>query len=216
VNTFSVEDRTRMSQPSQDFDSEFERQLPPEIRAELLEETPPRYIGETISPPRPPVVLQTVKPAQSASRRPNAIWWVLGLVLLVGLLPHVISTWRAPSSQPGANTRTDTPPDSRPVEVRRALPVTPVEVRRALPAVLRALPVTGAENPPAVVPYAQERLVTMPDGSIVEARLEGELRNSANLPPRGRFLGETWRTADGTSWVWMTPAGASFPSWVDP
>jgi len=55
----------------------------------------------------------------------------------------------------------------------------------------------------------------MPDGTIVEARYQGELPSSAALPPQGRFIGEEWSTGN-TSWIWMTPAGAAFPSWVDP
>jgi hypothetical protein len=44
---------------------------------------------------------------------------------------------------------------------------------------------------------------------------QGELPSSAALPPQGRFIGEEWSTGS-TSWVWMQPAGASLPSWVDP
>jgi hypothetical protein len=55
----------------------------------------------------------------------------------------------------------------------------------------------------------------MPDGSIVNVSYQGDLFSSAALPPRGRFVGEQWSTGT-TSWVWMTPIGANFPSWVDP
>jgi hypothetical protein len=55
----------------------------------------------------------------------------------------------------------------------------------------------------------------MPDGTIVNVSYQGELSSSAALPPQGRFVGEQYSTGT-TSWVWMTPAGASFPSWVDP
>jgi len=55
----------------------------------------------------------------------------------------------------------------------------------------------------------------MPDGSIVWAVYQGELPSSAALPAQGRFIGEEWSTGS-TAWIWMTPAGASFPSWVDP
>jgi hypothetical protein len=55
----------------------------------------------------------------------------------------------------------------------------------------------------------------MLDDTIVEAGYQGELPNSAALPPQVRFIGEEWSTGN-TSWIWMTPAGASFPSWVDP
>ena len=67
----------------------------------------------------------------------TGIWWLVVLLLafpiLIGLLPHAGST-------------VSTQPQSRPVEVRRAVPVT-MEVRRALPAVPRALPVTSETAP---------------------------------------------------------------------
>jgi hypothetical protein len=94
------------------------------------------------------------------------------------------------------------------VEVRRALPVW-VEVRRALPAVPRALPaVTSAMS-------TQWQTIKFPDGTLAEAAYQGELPSSSSLPSQGRFIGEEWSTGS-TSWIWMTPAGASFPSWVDP
>ena len=43
----------------------------------------------------------------------------------------------------------------------------------------------------------------MPDGTIMEARYQGELPSSAALPPQGRFIGEEWSTGN-TSWIWMT------------
>jgi hypothetical protein len=143
----------------------------------------------------PPVV-------QSAPERGSNIWLLLGI--LIGL-PLLLARL-ADHSQP----------QSSQVEVRRALPTTSptVEVRRALPVVLRALPVTSAENPPTPVPYAQSRLVTMPDGSIVDARYQGELSSSAALPPQGRFIGEAWSTGN-TTWIWMQPAHG-VASWVDP
>ena len=209
------------------FDEQFESQLPPEVRAEL--ELPPRAINrwperipeteeeiqqaiawlkaqgflQEPNPPAPPpqVPIRTApvsppaRPAQSASRRGTGIWWLLAT--LIGL-PLLLS-----------RMADKTPPQSRPVEVRRALPA--VEVRRALPAVPRALPVTSANT----VSNAQWQPIRMPDGTIVNVSYQGELPSSAALPPQGHFIGEAYST--GTiSWVWMTPAGASFPSWVDP
>jgi hypothetical protein len=98
----------------------------------------------------------------------------------------------------------NTPPQprGRPLEVRRALPA--VEVRKALPAVPRALPVASAVS-------TEWQPIRMPDGSTVQASYQGKLPSSAALPPRGRFIGEEYSTGN-TSWIWMTPAGASFPS----
>jgi hypothetical protein len=94
-------------------------------------------------------------------------------------------------------------------EVRRALPV---EVRRALPVVLRALPVNSVAS---AIPTDGWQPVRMPDGTVVNVSYQGQLPSSAELPPRGHFIGEEYSTGT-TSWVWVTPAGATFPSWVDP
>jgi hypothetical protein len=53
------------------------------------------------------------------------------------------------------------------------------------------------------------------DGTTVQVCYQGELPSSAALPRQGRFIGEEWSTGN-TSWIWMTPAGVNFPSWVDP
>jgi hypothetical protein len=71
------------------------------------------------------------------------------------------------------------------------------------------------DDPPIPTPYAESQPVRMPDGTIVEARYQGDLPSSTALPPQGHFIGEEYSTGT-TSWIWMTPAGASFPSWVDP
>ena len=145
---------------------------------------------------------------QSASRSGTGIWLLLALLLgfpmLIALLPQAVSTQSTLSSR----SVDDTQPQSREREVRRALP--PVEVRRALTAVPRALPVTSQ-----VSPMWNWQPVGMPDGTLVQVSYQGELPSSAALPHQGRFIGEEWSTGN-TSWIWMTPAGASFPSWVDP
>jgi hypothetical protein len=81
-----------------------------------------------------------------------------------------------------------------------------------LPVVPRALPITAQSF---TVPNAAWQPIRMPDGTVVQASYQGELPSSAALPARGRFIGEEYSTGN-TSWIWMTPAGASFPSWVDP
>jgi hypothetical protein len=55
----------------------------------------------------------------------------------------------------------------------------------------------------------------MPDGTVLNVSYQGDLPSSASLPARGRFIGEEYTTGP-TTWIWMTPAGASLPSWVDP
>jgi hypothetical protein len=142
INHFDVL-RRRHSGPSESlFDSQFERQLPPEILAELTEESAPRiYLREAPQtlqpgptpphpvvfrpppvPPSPPFVAHSpAKPTQRERRSGTGIW--LLLATLIGL-PLLLARL-------GDNTL----PHSPPVEVRRALPV--VEVRKTLPVVPR-------------------------------------------------------------------------------
>jgi hypothetical protein len=210
------------------FDDQFERELPPEICAELgasprsinrpsvrIPETEAEieqavqwlksqsYLRSTSpAPPSVPapreVAINTVgEPARGCAPRSHTGIWLL-LAALIGL-PLLL-----------ARLSDNTQPQPRPVEVRRALPA--VEVRRALAAVPRALPVASAVS---TVSNAEWQPIRMPDGSIVQASYQGELPSSAALPARGRFIGEEWSTGN-MSWIWMTPPGASFPSWVDP
>jgi hypothetical protein len=207
VNTFSVEDRTRRYQSRQGvhfrpgtFDDQFDCPLPEEARTELLGRIPP---------PKPyrSREIPACEPAPPPVRRLRGAAAVIGAITIVALFLYAMS-------RPGGPSTSTAPPEiqsvpSQPVEVRRALPV---EVRRALPVALRALSLGAA---PSAVPAVGWQPVRMPDGTIVQVSYQGELPSSASLPPRGRFLGEQYSTGT-TSWVWMTPAGASFPSWVDP
>jgi hypothetical protein len=254
VNTFSVEDRTRTYQSRQNgystltkpririrvkgrytnplvslFDDQFERDLPPEIRAELGASPrsinrPPVRIPETeaeieqavqwlksqvylrsaspAAPPVPapqPVAIPTAGKLAQDTPRRGSGIWWL-LAIIIGM-PLLLARL-VDNTQPQ--------PQARPLEVRRALPA--VEVRRALPAVPRALPVTSQTS---TVSNTEWQPIRMPDGSIVQASYQGELASSAALPARGRFIGEEWSTGN-TSWIWMKPAGVSFASWVDP
>jgi hypothetical protein len=229
MNTFSVEDWTRMYnrlertqsrfEPS---DSDFEKELPSEIRAELETArqapnargpTPARFAFRSYlrpSVPAPPPIV-TPPTAQPPPRRGTAIWWwwlaaIAGVATIVGISLAINQLPKQVIFSPPI----DPAPSPPALEVRRALPV--IEVRRALPAVPRALPVSSATT---TVPTVGWQSIRMLDGRIVPVHYEGELPSSAALPPQGRFLGEEWSSGK-TSWIWMTPAGASFPSWVDP
>ena len=222
VNTFSVGDRTRRYQPRQGvhfrpgtFDDQFDCPLPEEARTELLGKIPP---------PKPyrSRKIPACEPAPPPVRRLRGAAAVIGAITIVALFLYAMSRPGGPSTStaPPESRSVPTPLRSQPVEVRRALPppvevrraLPVVEVRKALPAVPRALPVNSA---PFAVPTVGWQSIRMPDGSIIPVHYEGELPSSAALPPRGRFIGEEYSTGN-TSWIWMTPVGASFPSWVDP
>jgi len=207
VNTFSVADRTRRYQPRQGvhfrpgtFDDQFDCPLPEEARTELLGKIPPPK-------PHRSRKIPACEPAPPPVRRLRGAAAVIGAITIAALFLYAMSRTSGPSTSTAPPGIQSVP--SQPVEVRRALPV---EVRRALPVALRALPLGAA---PSAVPVVGWQPVRMPDGTIVQVSYRGELPSSASLPPRGRFLGEQYSTGT-TSWVWMTPAGATFPSWVDP
>jgi hypothetical protein len=205
-----VENRTRTYQPrqSRSFDDQFDCQLPEEARAELVKQ------AQGKKPPPPPSRKVVYRPPPPAKRSIGTA--IIGTIAIVALL-YAVSRPSSPMV-PAESRSVPAPSLPASVEVRRALPVEvrqalPVEVRRALPAVPRALLVSRLrENVPTP---AESQWLRMPDGTTVEARYQGELSSSAALPPQGRFIGEEWSTGN-TSWIWMTPDGASFPSWVDP
>jgi hypothetical protein len=148
-----------------------------------------------VSPPSPPVISGPARPAQRAPRGGSGIWWILASLLVVpvllGLLPQAVSTGLL-----------GTEPQPTPwVEVRRALPTAP-----------RAVPLASAAS---TVPNGGWQSIRMPTGEIVPVHYEGELASSAALPSQGTYIGQEFSTGK-MSWIWMTRAGASFPSWVDP
>lgn len=219
---------TRRSDRNQNFyrrspeDESFDSELPAEARVELEEaHRPPkprsaeRIVGTPVAQdtqPQPgvylrppayrPLIAEPAPPAKH-SYGTAAIW-----ILVILLFLWVVSRNNGPSVRAPESRPVPTPSGPRPVEVRRALPV--VDVRRALPAVPRALPVTSAAST-----ESNWQSIRMPDGTVLPVSYQGDLFSSAALPGQGKFVGEEWSTGT-TSWVWMVPAGAAFPSWVDP
>jgi hypothetical protein len=198
---YSVDSRTRRYQPNQsvrttplDYDDQFERQLPPEVRAEL--EISPRSIN------RPPARIP-----ETEEEIDQAIAWLKSQGYLRSAIsapppipvqtppapPIPESVSRSPASPPTkqphtgafictalallglflyAKSRTDDPSQQsrsgptwgQSVQERRAV-LAPVEVRRALPALPRALPVTSSVSTVSNAPWQPIR---MPDGTIVQ------------------------------------------------
>src|SRR6516162_10219266 len=187
VNTFSTEDRTRTYQNLErtqsrfeSGDAQFERELPPEILAELFRSRPrsPRMAGNRshtaagrVWGPPPPDVRSSDTPRWWK-------WWaaaIAGILLFAGVWAAINQLPRQVYFSPPIDS---VPPSPSPVlEVRRALPV--VEVRRALPTVLRALPVNSALVP---VPTTGWQSIQMPNGAKIAVHYEGELPSSAALP----------------------------------
>src|SRR6516165_11004477 len=156
MNTFSVEDRTRMYQTRQGihfrrgtFDDPFDCQLPEEARTELLGEIPPPNPCRSREVP-------AYRPAPPPAKRSGGAA-VIGAIAIVALFLYAVSRTGGPSTSTAPpESRPVLPPlQSQPVEVRRALPP-PVEVRRALPVVevRKALPAVPRALPVNFVPSA--------------------------------------------------------------
>ena len=254
MNTFSVEDRTRTYQSRQNgystitkpririrvkgrytnplvplFDDQFERELPPETRAEL--EVSPQSIN------RP-----SVRIPETEEEIQQAIAWLKSQGYLRSPdpapspvpSPTLVSPPLPPVMPPVARPAQSAPRSGSggwwllavivgflilvghlPKRLQPATIMSPqpwVEVRRALPVAPRALPVTAQVSS---VPTGWWQSIRMPDGSFIGVRYQGELASSAALPPQGHFIGEEYSVGT-TSWIWMTRPGASLPSWVDP
>jgi hypothetical protein len=228
VNTFSTEDRTRTYQNLErtqsrfeSGDAQFERELPPEIRAELFRSRPrsPRMAGNRshtaagrVSPPQPlsdvPDAARAPKPTSERGRHPrrenNALGLLLGLLSVLVLIALLVPITTG-LHQFGGGT-----------QFPYALPQPPVvEVRRALPAVPRATLVertTSGITDPAIGQWYSVRFA---NGAVMQIRYGGRLTSTAFLPGAGEFVGDA-RVINNHYWIWMQSAGASFPSWVDP
>ena len=248
----SEDNRTRTYQPRQsvrtplDYDTQFESELPPEIRAEL--EAPPAPIKRgPVRPPEteeeiqaaiawlrsqgysPPTTSAPVRPLSAppppvvqvptpprAERVPHRGW---GLIWMVFGGVFLWALLHNQGSQPSASRAlTEWSFASCILAISSRQP----EVRRALPVDVRramsVVPRAQLASPP-VAPTGQWHTVKLLDGSVVQACYSGQMDNAAQLPGQGAFIGQEFSTGTGpnvTDWIWLQPAGAHFASWVDP
>jgi hypothetical protein len=224
--------RTRMFNPRQsirtplDYEEQFERQLPPEVRAELEARLPaisrpPVRIPETEKeiqeaivwlksrgylppspvqpPPAPSSVQNTRAPANNGGLAALVWTLIIGCILAPIVLIGMLASLN--NSHPSTENRPAAVPSRQPAyahprEVRRALPV---DVRRALPAVRRAELVSTPTlfDSPSEPQRGDWHSVTLLDGTTVQACYQGNLASSGNLPSQGHFLGEEWSTGTG-------------------
>ena len=202
-------------------DAQFERELPPEIRAELFRSRPrsPRMAGNRshtaagrVSPPPPlpdvPDAARAPKPSSERGRHPrrenNALGLLLGLLSVLVLIALLVPITTG-LHQFGGGT-----------QFPYALPQPPVvEVRRALPAVPRATLVERTTSGIADPAIGQWYPVRFADGTVMQIRYGGRLASTSLLPGAGEFIGDS-RVIGNHYWIWMQPAGANFPSWIDP
>jgi hypothetical protein len=186
--------------PELECDERFERQLPPELRAELEKEPLPQtsrrrdVASPYLRPPPPPRAARPAPPPvpQTVANPPSTSLpsWDPAPVP-----PIVARPVRSPS-QPGAgpwfwilamllaipvlNALVPHTPPRAWVETRRALPA--IEVRKALPV---TLPSGFRRSGLSIVSNAQWQSIRMPDGQIVQVSYQGEARSSGSFHRRG-------------------------------
>jgi hypothetical protein len=197
VNIATREDITSARTPST---TDFDCELPPGVRAELLRPKRARMLGQPVKGPH---------------RRPAI---VLALVLVAAGAVVAFWSWQRPSVAPAMQ------PEATPVATP---PATPAVQSAAARAWLAAAPtVRRAELVKLPTPRAtlvalpewrvgEQRRLLMPYGLEVVGRLRGHSEDELYLPASGNAIGDTW-LVENTPWIWLTVPGTAAPTWVDP
>jgi hypothetical protein len=220
---------------------DFECELPPGVRAELLRPRRAKMLGRPPSPPQKPPQVDSVRSWRHLSPWLQSILTLVGmifvpifLVTVVWAILAVLSPRPAAPTKPAAPVAQPTPavlpPDCSAdwnadgtasgragviPEVRRA-ELVPVTVRRA-----EFIHPARPGRLPSALPV-QERetptVVHMPDGQLTTVRFCGTVNTFADLPKNPQ-LGDSYSVLEDVgrnSWVWYQPLGFSHAAWVDP
>ena len=184
---------------------EFDCELPPEVRTELLQPKRARMLGRSPAPPKKRSWLDSVR-----SRGHPALGWLLALIVLVLLGAVVYLSWPSPANRAAALQ--ESAARSREVEQQadRAL-----EALRTPAPIVRPTP-TSMPTPtstPVVVPTPAPRaaLVKLP---APRAMLVGEpIPAAAQLFPSGRI--PMWRQTGEREWTIWQPGNLDYIYIVD-
>jgi hypothetical protein len=200
-----TQDTTARTASSRFSTADFDCELPPGARAELLKPKRPRILGH---------------PSHAPDRRSAIVLAVLVLLLLAGVVVALIQH-QAPTITPAVQ------PPARPQPTASAVPIqTPAAPEHVVEQPILPPRAQLVKLPPPA-PKAQLvhlraigsfEYVRMPDWRLLGTVYRGELPSAADLPRTGAQLGDMWYTrADGHSWV-LAPisAGSSQICWVDP
>ena len=168
-------------------------------------------------PPTQAVEWRTVRPspllAAKSSPRQSAPWGPI--IIAAGLVTAALIVANGNKPAPPSEPKTVSPSE-RLVTVNHSEPAVP----RAQPAVwLRAEaagPTTLFSPEWYANPSNRGRWVCqeIPHEGRVRIHYQGQLQNTGQLPQHPNLWDEY--CTPGASWVWMIPAGATTPQWVDP
>jgi hypothetical protein len=207
--------RIAEEQPARRIQS-FDTVLPDEVRVEFTRLKRPRMLGR-LEPPHGNTLYLAGAIVCGAIILAVAIG-LAGRHEVQQLVPDVSAVPGIPVKQPAATRE----PTSVATPTRTAV-ATRTPTRGPRPELALAPRAELVKLPPARAALVrlpqwrigEERLVTMPYGFEVAARLKGKLPSTDMLPMFGNAIGDTWVIED-SAWVWVAAPGAGSANWVDP
>jgi hypothetical protein len=182
-----------------------------------MKQTPPGGLSFRQEPPTQTVEWRTVRPPPllAAKPRPRRSAPRGPIIIATGLVTAALIVANGNKPIPLAEV---TP---------AGIPERSTTVMKSAPVVLRAQPVVWpraqAAGPATLFspewyanPSNRGRWVSqeIPNEGRVWIRYQGQLQNTGQLPQRPGLWDEYWTPS--ATWVWMIPAGATTPQWVDP
>ena len=183
-----------------------------------MKQTPPAGLCFRQEPPLTETVeWRTVRPspalAAKSSPRQSAPWGPI--IIAAGIVTAALIVANGNKPAPPAEPKTLSPSE-RLVTVNESEPAVP----RAQPVIWPRAQAAGSTTLFSPEWYANSsnrgRWVCqeIPDEGRVWIHYQGQLQNTGQLPQHPGLWDEYW--TPGATWVWMIPAGATTPRWVDP
>jgi len=160
---------------------------------------------------------RTVRPSPSLAAKPSprqsAPWGPI--IIAAGLVVAAFIVSNGNKSAPPAKPKTVSPSQGL-ATVHQSEPVVPRAQPVIWPRAEAAGPATLFSPEWYANPSNRGRWVSqeIPHEGRVWIHYQGQLQNTGQLPQQPNLWDESW--TPGATWVWMIPAGATTPQWVDP
>jgi hypothetical protein len=183
-----------------------------------MKQTPPAGVCfRQEPPPAQPVQWRAVRPppplAAKPSPRQSAPWGPI--IIAAGLIAAAFIVADGNKLAPPAEPKT-VGPSERLVAVNETGPAVPRAQPVIWPRAAAAGPTTLFSPEWYANPSNRGRWVCqeIPNEGRLWIHYQGQLQNAGQLPQYPSLWDEYW--TPGATWVWMIPAGATTPQWVDP
>ena len=183
-----------------------------------MKQTPPAGLCfRQEPPPTQAVEWRTVRPSpplvSRSSPRQSAPWGPF--IIAAGLVTTALIVANGNKPAPPAEPETVSPSE-RLVAPNQSEPAVPRALPVIWPRAEAAGPATDFSSEWYENPGNRGRWVCqeIPHQGRVWIHYQGQLQNAGQLPRGPSLWDEYW--TPGATWVWMIPAGATTPRWVDP